>query len=141
MKGDQKWTFDAKYGAKMSGYDGSSHENEDWFITPILNLEGKTEVKIKFDHARGPAGSITVGVAEGWYKVLVSTNYTEGDPTVATWTEIEGVNHGTSAWGYVSSGELTLPAEALKANARVAFKYLCSDAESATWEIKNLEIW
>ena len=141
VKGDQKWTFDAKYGAKMSGYDGSSHENEDWFITPILNLEGKTEVKIKFDHARGPAGSITVGVAEGWYKVLVSTNYTEGDPTAATWTEIEGVNHGTSAWGYVSSGELTLPAEALKANARVAFKYLCSDAESATWEIKNIEIW
>ena len=141
VKGDQKWTFDAKYGAKMSGYDGSSHENEDWFITPVLNLEGKTEVKIKFDHARGPAGSITVGVAEGWYKVLVSTNYTEGDPTVATWTEIEGVNHGTSAWGYVSSGELTLPAEALQANARVAFKYLCSDAESATWEIKNLEIW
>ena len=141
VKGDQKWTFDAKYGAKMSGYDGTSHENEDWFITPVLNLEGKTEVKIKFDHARGPAGSITVGVAEGWYKVLVSTDYTEGDPTAATWTEIEGVNHGTSAWGYVSSGELTLPAAALKANARVAFKYLCSNSESATWEIKNIEIW
>lgn len=141
VKGDQKWTFDAQYGAKMSGYDGSSHENEDWFITPALNLEGKTEVKLKFDHARGPKGSITVGVAEGWYKVLVSTDYTEGDPTAATWTEIEGVNHGTSAWGYVSSGELTLPASALKANARVAFKYLCSNAESATWEIKNLEIW
>ena len=141
VKGDQKWTFDAQYGAKMSGYDGSSHENEDWFITPALNLEGKTEVKIKFDHARGPKGSITVGVAEGWYKVLVSTDYTEGDPTAATWTEIEGVNHGTSAWGYVSSGELTLPASALTANARVAFRYICSDAESATWEIKNLEIW
>lgn len=144
VKGDEKWTFDAKYGAKMSGYvtaDSKSYENEDWFITPALNLEGKTEVKIKFDHARGPKGSIEVGVTEGWYKVLVSTNYTEGDPTAATWTEIEGVNHGTSAWGYVSSGELTLPAEALKANARVAFKYLCSDAESATWEIKNLEIW
>ncbi len=141
VKGDQKWTFDAQYGAKMSGYDGSSHENEDWFITPALNLEGKTEVKIKFDHARGPKGSITVGVAEGWYKVLVSTDYTEGDPTAATWTEIEGVNHGTSAWGYVSSGELSLPAAALKANARVAFKYICSNAESATWEIKNVEIW
>lgn len=141
VKGDQVWTFDAQYGAKMSGYDGSSHENEDWFITPALNLEGKTEVKIKFDHARGPKGSITVGVAEGWYKVLVSTDYTEGNPTAATWTEVEGITHGTSAWGYVSSGEVALPAAALKANARVAFKYICSDAESATWEIKNLEIW
>lgn len=142
VKGDEKWTFDAKYGAKMSGYaDGASHENEDWFITPALNLEGKTEVKIKFDHARGPESSMNVGMAEGWYKVLVSTDYTEGDPTVATWTEVEGVNHGTVKWSYISSGELSLPAAALKANARVAFKYICSSAESATWEIKNVEIW
>lgn len=142
VKGDEKWTFDAKYGAKMSGYaDGASHENEDWFITPALNLEGKTEVKIKFDHARGPESSMNVGMAEGWYKVLVSTDYTEGDPTVATWTEVEGVNHGTVKWSYISSGELSLPATALKANARVAFKYICSSAESATWEIKNVEIW
>ncbi len=144
VKGDQKWTFDAKYGAKMSGYvtaDSKSYENEDWFITPALNLEGKKEVKIKFDHARGPKGSIEVGVTEGWYKVLVSTDYTEGDPTAATWTEVEGITHGTSAWGYVSSGEVALPAAAFKANARVAFKYICSDAESATWEIKNIEIW
>lgn len=142
VKGDEKWTFDAKYGAKMSGYaDGASHENEDWFITPALNLEGKTEVKIKFDHARGPESSMNVGMAEGWYKVLVSTDYTEGDPTVATWTEVEGVSHGTVKWSYISSGELSLPAAALKANARVAFKYICSSAESATWEIKNVEIW
>lgn len=141
VKGDQKWTFDAQYGAKMSGYDGSSHENEDWFITPALNLEGKTEVKIKFDHARGPEASMNVGISEGWYKVLVSTDYTEGNPTAATWTEVEGVNHGTVKWSYVSSGELSLPAAALKANARVAFKYICSNAESATWEIKNVEIW
>lgn len=144
VKGDQVWTFDEKYGAKMSGYvtaDSKSYENEDWFITPALNLEGKTGVKIKFDHARGPKGSIEVGVTEGWYKVLVSTDYTEGDPTAATWTEVEGITHGTSAWGYVSSGEVALPAAALKANARVAFKYICSDAESATWEIKNIEIW
>ena len=142
VKGTEVWTFDAKYGAKMSGYsDNSSHENEDWFITPALNLEGKTEVKIKFDHARGPKGSINVGLTEGWYKVLVSNDYTEGDPTASTWTELEGVNHGTEAWGYVSSGEIVLPSSALKANTRIAFKYLCTDAESATWEIKNLEIW
>ncbi len=142
VKGTEAWLFDAKYGAKMSGFSSNaSHENEDWFITPALNLEGKTEVKIKFDHARGPESSMNVGIAEGWYAVLVSTDYIEGDPTAAKWTEIEGVNHGTVKWSYVSSGELTLPASALKANARVAFRYICSDAESATWEIKNLEIW
>ena len=142
VAGAEVWTFDSQYGAKMSGYsDNKSHANEDWFISPALNLEGKTEVKVKFDHARGPEASMNVGLTEGWYKVLVSTDYTSGDPTAATWIEVEGVNHGTVKWSYVSSGELTLPASALKANARVAFKYICSDSESATWEIKNIEIW
>ena len=94
-----------------------------------------------FEHARGPEGSITVGVDEGWYSVWVSNDYTEGDPTVATWTEITGVTHGTQKWTYVSSGELSVPAENCKANARIAFKYICSDSESATWEIKNLKVY
>ncbi len=36
------------------------YANEDWLITPAMNLSGKTDVKLSFEHARGPAGSITV---------------------------------------------------------------------------------
>jgi hypothetical protein len=142
VAGDAVWTFKSTYGAAMSGYDeasNSSAANEDWFITPALDMTGK-QGQISFDHARGPAGSITVGVTEGWYKVFVSNDYSSGDPNAATWTEITGVTHGTTAWGYVQGGPVNIPSANLKANCRVAFKYVCDNTNSATWEIKNLVI-
>lgn len=137
VAGAEAWKFDSKYGAVMSGYaSGASHANEDWFISPAINLSGQTNVLMSFDHARGPAGSITVGVQEGWYKVYATANYT--DVATSTWVEVTGAYHGTTAWGFVSSGGLTIPSGAISANTRVAFKYVCSDAASATWEFKNL---
>ncbi len=137
--GAQSWSQSAQYGAMISGFANSrSYANEDWFISPAIDLSGKTSVNLAFDHARGPAGSINVGVNQGYYTVWVSNNYESGAPATATWTEIKGVNHGNTAWGFVFSGTLSIPSENLKANARIAFKYLCTDSESATWEIKNV---
>ena len=143
VAGAQSWTFSAQYGAVMSGFvdaDSRSYANEDWFISPAIDLSTRSSAKLKFEHARGPAGSITVGISEGWYKVYVSSNYTSGAPTSATWTELTGVTHGTTAWAYVSSGELTIPTANLTANCRIAFKYQCTDTQSATWEIKNIVV-
>lgn len=137
--GDQVWSFDARYGAVMTGFASNvSYANEDWLITPAMNLSGKTDVKLSFDHARGPAGSITIGVTEGYYTVWVSNNYDSGNPSTATWTEITGVVHGTTAWGYVSSGNLTVPTANLSTNAKIAFKYKSISGASATWEVKNV---
>ncbi|MDR0421015.1 MAG: DUF5689 domain-containing protein [Prevotellaceae bacterium] len=139
VNGAQEWKFDAAYGAGMSGYaNNSSYANEDWFISPAIDLSSYSSAKLTFEHARGPAASITVGIAQGWYKVYVSNNYSSGNPSTATWTELTGVNHPTTAWTPVSSGELTIPAANMAANCRVAFRYECSDTESATWEIKNI---
>jgi hypothetical protein len=141
VTGNQGWTFDAQYGAVMSGYaDNASHANVDWFISPAIDLSSYTAAQLKFDHARGPAASITVGIAQGWYKVYVSNSYTSGDPTSVTWTELTGVTHGTGAWAYVSSGDLNIPSANLAANCRIAFRYECSDAESATWELRNVVV-
>ncbi len=141
VKGDQVWYLSTSYGACMSGYSsGTSYENEDWFITPALDLTGQSNVILSFDHARGPAGSITVGVTEGYYTVWASSNYVSGDPTLADWTEITGVTHGTTGWGYVSSGNLTVPTSKYSSGTRIGFKYLSINGASATWEIKNLLI-
>jgi hypothetical protein len=143
VSGDQAWTFSSQYGAVMTGFSdnsATSYANEDWLISPAINLSGKTSAKLSFDHARGPAGSITIGVSEGYYTVWVSNNYTSGSPTSATWTELTGVNHGTTAWAYVSSGELTLPSAYLTANTKIAFKYKSIDGASATWEVKNVKV-
>lgn len=135
--GEQVWSSDSKYGAKMSGFaGGASHANEDWLISPALDLSGKSGVVITFEHAinKGNVANLKTN-----HTLLMSDNYSEGNPQSATWQEVPITVYpdGTS-WTYVSSGDIVVPAEYLKANVRFAFKYMCSDRESATWEMKNL---
>jgi len=142
IKGDQVWYFNSQnpqYGAIMNGFaSGASHENEDWLISPTINLQNVSNPKLTFDHTRGPASVLSVGVAQGWYKVYATANYT-GNVATTTWIEITGVNHSVStAWTFISSGELAIPEVAKSANTRIAFKYLCSNSQSATWEVKNI---
>lgn len=141
VTGDEyKWTFDAKYGAKMSGYNNDTKTtvpNEDWFITPALDLTGKSAATITFNHAFGPAASVpNTDATKAQYTIWVSNDF-NGDVKTATWTELKGMVYGTTGWGYVSSGDIAIPAENLKANCRIAWKYVCNDV-SATWEIKEV---
>lgn len=138
VSGEQAWTFDAKYGAKMSGFaDNTTHPNEDWFITPALNLAGKSNVKLTFNHAFGPAAQVpNTDAKKAQYTIWVSNDF-NGDVKTATWTELKGMVYGDTGWGYVSSGDIVIPAENLKANCRIAWKYVCEDV-SATWEIKEV---
>ena len=140
IKGSQTWYFSSQYGACMSGFaGGESYENEDWFISPVMDLSAIDDAKLSFEHARGNASVINVGIAEGWYKVYATDNYT-GNVSTTQWIEITGVTHGTTAWGFVNSGELTIPEAAKSTNTRIAFKYLCNNIESATWEVKNVRV-
>ena len=140
--GTEKWHFDSSkssYGAQMSGYtSGASHENEDWFISPAMDLTGKSNVVITFEHARGPEGSMSVPVSN--YTLWITTNYTSGSPSTATWTQLTIPTHGTAAWGFVSSGNITIPSDKLSSTTRFAFKYVCNNTESATWEVKNVVV-
>ncbi len=137
--GDEVWKADTKYGAVMSGFANSrSNANEDWLISPALDLSGKSRVVLTFEHAinKGDVANLKTN-----HTLWMSDNYTEGNPTSATWKQVNITAYpdGTS-WTFVSSGEIVVPTEYLKANVRFAFKYLCSDEESASWEIKNLVV-
>ena len=140
--GEQVWTYDAKYGAKISGYNSSESKtcpNEDWFITPALDLTGKSAATLSFNHAFGPAASVpNTDATKAQYTIWVSNDF-DKDVKAATWTELKGMVYGTTGWGYVSSGNIAIPAENLKANCRIAWKYVCDDV-SATWEIKEIMV-
>lgn len=143
VTGEQEWYFNTSnptYGAVMSGFQNNvSYENEDWFISPAIDLSNSTNPVLVFDHARGPESSINIGVEEGYYTVWVTNDYTTGeDPTGERWTELTGVAQPTIKWDFVSSGNLSIPAEYRTANCRIAFRYLSADGASATWEIKNV---
>ena len=103
VKGYQSWYFDANYGACMTGYQsGASYENEDWFISPAMYLSNIENPILSFEHTRGNAGVLNVGVAAGWYKVF-ATDYYTGNMETTVWTEITGVNHSVPrTWEFIS---------------------------------------
>ena len=139
--GDQVWSFDSRYGALMSGYvsaDLRSYANEDWFITPVIDLAGKSDVVLTFRHTRGPASAMSVPLSG--FTLWISNNYTSGDPSTATWTELTIPTHATTGWGFVSSGDIDIPANMLTATTRIAWRYICNDTESATWQIQNVVV-
>lgn len=141
VAGNQVWGHDAEFGyAKMSGYANSrSNANEDWLISPVINLSAVSAATVSFKHAinKGLVANLTTN-----HSLWVSTNYTSGAPSTATWTQVTITTYPTgSDWTFVSSGNISLPAAVMgQSNVRLAFKYLCSDTESATWEIKELVV-
>ncbi|HET9571389.1 MAG TPA: DUF5689 domain-containing protein [Bacteroidales bacterium] len=137
--GDQLWAG-SSYGATMSGFANSvSNTNEDWLISPAINLTGKTSAVLSFMHTINK-GLVANMVAN--HTLWVSTNYTTGAPSTATWTQVTIPTYPTgSDWTFVNSGNIALPSSVLgNSNCRFAFKYLCSTTESSTWEIKTLKI-
>jgi hypothetical protein len=140
LVGDQVWTYSAQYGATISGFSaGASHQNEDWLISPAIDLTTAATGILRFSHAinKGDVANLTTN-----HTVWISKNYTSGLPATATWEKltVPGYPTGTS-WTYVSSGDVVIPASYLgQTNVRIAFKYLCSDTESATWEMQNVKI-
>lgn len=127
VSGVQMWSQSTQYGAVMSGFSsGQSFTNEDWLISPAMNLSQMDNVKLVFEHTRGNAAVMNVGVNLGWYKAYATANYT-GNPSTTTWVELTGMNNTmANAWNYISSGDLMIPAAAKSATTRIAFRYQSS---------------
>lgn len=140
VTGAQVWSLDTQFGnpgscAKMSGFAGSNNANEDWLISPAIDLTGKTSAMLSFDNASRFSGNLI--------QVYVSTNYSgTGAPNTATWTEITGatLDTNTSAYIWTNSGNLNINSYAGNPNVRVAFKYTSTTSASRTWEIDNVKV-
>ena len=131
--GDQEWGMDRTY-IKMSGFVGSSNlANEDWLISPQIDLTKVTTAKLSFDHVvryfTNPKIDATV-----W----VSRNYEEGSPSSATWSLIKTPLpfSNASSWDFQNSGEINLT-EYAGDTITVALKYLSTSAKAGTWEVRN----
>ena len=127
VKGNTAWESDSRYGVVANGF--GKGESETWLVSPAV-AASKIELTFsswtKYD---GPA-----------LAMLISFDFdplTMDDPNEATWTDITSQAQWPSAketWtesGTISNNELQAPV-------RIAFKYTCSDNESAQWEITDL---
>ena len=141
VTGAEVWHW-ATYGtstyAAMSGYSGGANNaNEDWLISPSLNLAGYSNVIMKFTSAMKFATA-----ADSSLRFYISSNYTSGAPSTATWTQFNVANLPAGAnWTFVPSGDIDLSATGVTgANVHVAFKYTSSTAVAGSWELTNIVI-
>lgn len=118
--------------AKMSGYSGSAVENEDWLISPALNLAFTGDAKLQFYSAFKYTGNPLM--------VLVSNDYQSGDPNNATWTDLSPqATFSTGDFVYAPSGYIPLGTTG-QSNVHIAFKYTCTASAASTWEVDNVTI-
>lgn len=138
VTGDQEWgctgSGESGDGARMSGFASGSQLNEDWLITPAIDLSTIPErVSFSFDsdvRFDGPA-----------MEVFVSSDFT-GDATAATWVLLSPVLDTNSDDGdtFVNSGDLFVD-DYIGGNLFIGFKYTSDpDNGSAQWIIDNISV-
>ena len=136
--GDQIWgiSFSA---ATMTGYvSPTNYANEDWLISPEVDLTNISTAKLSFDHVirycTNPVTDCTI---------QISDNYVSGAPSTATWTTMTPPTafYNASSWPTIfpTAGQFNLSAYANK-KVHIAFKYVSTATKAGTWELKNVLI-
>lgn len=134
--GPQVWTLNATNGnpgqcADMNGFASGAQNNEDWLISPQINLSTLTNGKLTFDTSRPFSGTAL--------QVLVSTNYSSGAPSTATWTVLTGATLATSTT-WVNSGNISLTPYLGNPNVHFAFKYVSTTGGASQWRVDNVKV-
>ncbi|MFZ4456768.1 MAG: choice-of-anchor J domain-containing protein [Bacteroidales bacterium] len=146
--GAQVWAWNSYKYMLMTGYvAGSYYDNEDWLISPAMNLTERVNPWLNFTHVGRYFGDI--GTSKDKMKkaitLWVSTTsdgvtFNPNDWTQLTFPEA-GYPSGAN-WTFIPSTPISLAAYAGKNNVRIAFKYLSTGADNAagSWEVKNVYV-
>jgi putative transposon-encoded protein len=137
VSGSQTWSLNTTYGFKISGYSKGNKENEDWAVSPEIDLTGGTDLTMSFDH--------TIKYANGnplatYHTLWITDNFT-GDVTTTKWTQVPITSYPTGDdWTFVNSGNISVPSAFAGKKVHIAFKYVSTTSVATTWEVKNLLI-
>ena len=134
VTGSQTWIIDF-HTAKMTGYSGSSHANEDWLLSAPVALTGVSSAKALVTYVAQYQGDNEYDVT-----LQVSSDYVSGtNPTSATWTQMPTAYPNTSNWNDFQTLETSLN-EFVGQTVTVAIKYTSTDSKSRTIEIQSITI-
>ncbi len=132
--GTTKWVIDVYSGqtyAYISNYsNGNNQLCETWLISPSMDLTGAPSPKLSFQSAYNYSGPVL--------QVMVSTNYSSGNPNLATWTALSPVL-STGSWAWAPSGNVSLSSY-ISSNTRIAFKYSGTATSGSTWEVDDIVV-
>ena len=128
------WTQQLEY-VQGNGYVSGTGQvaNEDWLISPEIDLTNETDLRFQISQAINYAGDLSL------LKILVSTDFT-GDQAAATWNEI------TLATAPAGNSNDMILSEDYDFSAydgeiiNIAFKYESTDSDAARWRVESLAI-
>ncbi|HET9571387.1 MAG TPA: choice-of-anchor J domain-containing protein [Bacteroidales bacterium] len=136
LVGDQVWAWNASGYAKISGFVSSvNNPNDDWLISPSIDLSGASSIILNFSHAH-KYGVDTINTLQ----LMVTDSYTTGAVDPSKWTPVLFPLSTQATWTFVNTGNLSLEAFKGKANVHFAFRYRSTSTASATWEVKNVTL-
>lgn len=125
--------FDGKFFAQMNGFDGGIQDNEDWLISPALDMDLYADEVLTFENANNFDGPDL--------ELLASTDYDgSSDPNTASWTDLsQNVTWSPGGYEYVDSGEIDL--SSFSGTGYIAFKYVSNAAVSGKlWQVDSIVV-
>ena len=122
--------YNTTYFAQMNGYQQDELSN-DWLISPSMNLLNFSDETMEF-HTQWRFGNTPDELM-----LKYSTDYTGGDPTAATWTEIS-FNKAAEDDTWESSGIIDL-SNIFSDNVHIAFQYEATNSPRR-WGVDEIEI-
>jgi hypothetical protein len=138
VTGAQEWYLNTQFGnpgncAVMTGFaSGSNNVNEDWLISPEIDLSAVEGAVLTFETASRFSGNPL--------EIKISSDYTTGDPNAATWTNFTAtLDTNTSSYIWTNSGAIDISSFAGE-KVYLAFKYTSTNSASTTWEVDNILI-
>lgn len=138
VTGAQVWTLNSSNGnpgqcADMNGFSGGAVVNEDWLISPAIDLSSVPSAILTFQSAKNFSGNAI--------QVFVSTNYSgSGAPSTATWTQLTATVPSASGFVWTNSGNINLNSYVGNSNVRIAFKYTSTSSAAAQWRVDNVKV-
>ena len=132
VSGDQEWTSQPNY-IEGNGYDGGAVANEDWIISPEIDLTEETGVNFQISQAINYADDLSL------LQILVTNDYT-GNVTTTNWDEItlQNAPEGNSN-DFILSEEYDFSAydgETLN----IALRYRSTNDDAGRWRVESLAL-
>ncbi len=129
--GEQTWKYIGGKN-KCVQMNGSNTPNEDWLVTPKLDLTGMSEATLTFKYK---FSTEVPAEHQKQYTVLISST---GDVTkTKDWEELPILSYNATT--FTESGAINLPAEMIGKKCYIAWKYQC-DTVSHTWQLRNIVV-
>ncbi len=132
----QMWIFDSFMDdqfAEMNGFDGGIQDNEDWLISPALDMDLYEDEVLTFETASNFDGPDL--------ELLVSNDYDgSSDPNTATWTNLS--DQATwSAGGYEVTPSGSIDLSGIGGTGYIAFKYVSNTAVAGKlWQVDSVVV-